>query len=103
MIEFYGKGKEQVVGRWIRAARGLENGTLELLRGHPKVKGTYIWDNPFLVHSQTRSRDRLGSHFASDALRLLAEHESELTASAFTSKVTSGRSGSDAGRRLIDG
>ena len=87
MLTFYGNGKEQTIGRWVRAAKGLDTATLETLKQFPKIKGSYIWDNYYLITSTTRSRDKLSPPFAADALAILAEHGDELTAAAFTNKV----------------
>lgn len=87
MLEFYGEGKEQTVGRWIRAAKGMDKGTIDLLKLYPKVKGAYVWDNSFLVVSTTRQRDKMSSAFAADAFKLLLEHDAELTAKGFMERV----------------
>ena len=87
MLEFYGEGKEQTVGRWIRAAKGMDKGTIDLLKLYPKVKGAYVWDNSFLVVSTTRVRDKMSVPFAADAFKLLLEHDAELTARGFVEKV----------------
>ena len=87
MLEFYGEGKEQTIGRWIRAAKGMDKGTIDLFKLYPKVKGAYVWDNSFLVVSTTRVRDKMFVPFAADAFKLLLEHDAELTARGFVEKV----------------
>ena len=87
MLEFYGEGKEQTVGRWIRAAKGMDKGTIDLLKLYPKVKGAYVWDNPFLVVSNQQTRSKMSVPFAADAFKLLMEHDQELTARGFVERV----------------
>lgn len=87
MLEFYGEGKEPTVGRWVRAAKGMDKATVDVLKQYPKVKGAYVWDNSFLVVSTMRQRDKMSPAFAADAFRLLLEHDTELTAKGFVEKV----------------
>ena len=87
MPEVYDEGKEQTVGRWIRAAKDMDKATIDLLKLYPKLKGAFVWDNSFLVVSTTRQRDRMSSAFAADAFKLLLEHVAELTSKQFVEKV----------------
>lgn len=87
MVDFYGDGKKTTVGRWTRAAKGMDVETVELLKQFPDMKGSFLWDNSYLVASATRARDKMSAKFAGRALELLAEHSQEISASAFVSTV----------------
>lgn len=87
MVDFYGEGKRTTVGRWTRAAKGMDAETVALLKQFPEMKGAFLWDNSYLVASATRARDKMSPTFARMALQLLVEHADDLSASAFTDKV----------------
>ena len=87
MLDFYGGGKEHAIGRWLRAAKGMDPETLVALAAYPKLKGSYVWDNSYLVLSSTRSRDKLSPAFAAAALQVAEENSAELTAATFVEKA----------------
>jgi hypothetical protein len=60
MLEFYGDGKEQRIALWVRAAKGADPATATKLKDYRDIKGTYIWDNTFLVTSNSNARDKMG-------------------------------------------
>ena len=51
------------------------------------MKGSYIWDNTYLIGSFARSRDKLSATFAVEALKILEENGDDLTAASFIEKV----------------
>ena len=87
MLDFYGSGKVNQVGCWMRAAKGMDPDTLVALKDYPKIKGSYVWDNSYLVVSSSKSRDKLSPAFAAEALKILSGHGAELTAATFIDKV----------------
>jgi hypothetical protein len=50
LVAAYGKSKTTTVGRWIRAARGVDPTALAVLADMEGLKGAFIWDNMCATH-----------------------------------------------------
>ena len=92
LVDAYGPGKRSTIGRWVRAARGIEQELFESLKQFPDLRDSYFLDNPHLVSTGTRSRNQLAPKFALMALERLRETQQEgqernLTAPSFTNTV----------------
>ena len=46
LVELYGPGKAAMVGRWVRACRGMDEAVFEALKLYEDLRGFYLWDNP---------------------------------------------------------
>jgi len=87
LLELYGPGKRSTVGRWIRAARGIDEDVFEHLKTFPELRGTFLWDNNYLIVSAgAKQREQLSSKFAVKALRIL-QNNPDCTGPAFQDKV----------------
>ena len=73
LLNLYGPGKKSTVARWIRAAKGMHDTLRDELKKHPTLKGTYLWDNSFLIFSPSEARKHLPPNYAINALRMVAE------------------------------
>ena len=73
LLEFYGPSKRTTVGRWVRAAKGMNPKVLEEIKPYPSLKGTYLWDNPYLVYSASVARSQLTPEYVVKALGVLKE------------------------------
>ncbi len=87
LLTLYGPGKRSTVGRWTRAARSVEEDFMMALKQFPEMKGSFLWDNPYLVIMAGQDRSRLSTQAACLAVRLLYEHKSEVTAANFCNQV----------------
>ena len=83
----YGEVKKSTIGRWVRAAKGVHPEVLESLKAFPDMRGSYLWDNGYLVLSQAKARERLGPEFAVIALGILQEWKDDLNDQKFRDTV----------------
>ena len=63
----------ETVARWSRCAAGMDTGLLELLDTphYERIKGTAVWDNPYLMGTGPSERKKLGLEYAKVALETL--------------------------------
>ncbi len=87
LLALYGPSKKSTVGRWTRAARGVDDDFLAALKLFPEMKGSYLWDNPYLVSTAGQDRSRLSTKAACEAVQLLHAHKNDMTATAFCNQV----------------
>ena len=78
LVELYGPGKAQTIGRWVRAGKGMDEAVFEALKLYEDLKGAYLWDNPYIVSSPSHTQQKLTSTYARKALAMLQER-SEIT------------------------
>jgi hypothetical protein len=57
LLEFYGPTKRTTVGRWVRAAKGMNPKVLEEIKQYPSLKGTYLW--PYGHNEDVQMRNRV--------------------------------------------
>lgn len=84
LIDAYGPSKRSTVGRWIRAAKALEKGALDVLNTRPRLPPMLIFDNPWFTSATPSQRLTEGSQIK--ALQLLFEemdNESTMTRKSF--------------------
>ena len=73
LLDLYGPGKRATVGRWVRAAKGMDPRVRDELKKYPDLKGTYLWDNTYLIANPTAVRNQLSPDHAVMGLKILAE------------------------------
>ena len=89
LVELYGPGKAQTIGRWVRAGKGMDEAVFEALKLYEDLKGAYLWDNPYIVSSPSHTRQKLTSTYASKALAMLQERSEiePLSSQMFQDKI----------------
>jgi len=80
---------ESTVRRWSRCAAGMDASVLEFLgkEEYEFVKGQFIWDNECLMGTGVKTRSKLEFHFATAAIRILAEKDGDIVAKVFVERV----------------
>ena len=90
LVDLYGPAKESTVGRWVRAAKGVSQEVMETFKDYEDLKGTFVWDNPYIVACPSNTRNQLGAQYAVSALTTLRERNATpepLSAHMFQEKI----------------
>ena len=59
LVELYGPGKAQTIGRWVRAGKWMDEAVFEALKLYEDLKGAFLWGNPYIVECPSQTRNQL--------------------------------------------
>jgi hypothetical protein len=87
-LDLYGRTKKSTVGRWVRAAKSIDEDVINTLKAFSKMKGAYLWDNNhFLMKSQTCEPLQLNAANMFKAVILLQGLHLDISAASFSENV----------------